>query len=191
MRDGSALMRSARLLVPATSGPLALVAAVAGATAALPATRERGECHRDAQPQGPLCGARRSGLNEYRGLYWSTSEALGPTLDALRQSHPELALFITEFGAEANRSGPATERGTHEFQADYLRYHLDVFAQRLYINGVQIWVLREFAVMPGWASGNPVPSPLFHRKGLVGLHGEPKPAFEEVAVVFRETSATR
>ena len=36
--------------------------------------------------------------------------------------------MITEFGAEANRSGPVTEKGTYEFQAEFLRYHLEVFA---------------------------------------------------------------
>ena len=36
--------------------------------------------------------------------------------------------MITEFGAEANRSGPVTEKGTYEFQADFLQYHLSVFA---------------------------------------------------------------
>ena len=31
---------------------------------------------------------------------------------------------ITEFGAEANRNGPVTEKGTYQFQADFLKYHL-------------------------------------------------------------------
>ena len=34
------------------------------------------------------------------------------------------ALFVTEFGAEANRSGPVGEKGTFEFQRDFLAYHL-------------------------------------------------------------------
>jgi beta-glucuronidase len=132
------------------------------------------------------------GVNEYFGWYGSTPrEALGSNLDALRDTYPELALFVTEFGAEANRSGPITEPGTYEFQADFIRDHLEAMAQKPYLNGVQLWALREFAVMPGWAGGNPVPSPPFHRKGLVGLHGELKPAFEEVAAMFRKTPPTR
>jgi beta-glucuronidase len=131
------------------------------------------------------------GVNEYFGWYWSTRETLGPNLDALRRAHSDLALFITEFGAEANRSGSITEQGTYEFQADFLRYHLRVMGQREYLNGVQVWALREFAVMPGWSGGNPTPSPPFHRKGLVGLYGELKPAFEKVAALFRRTPATR
>jgi beta-glucuronidase len=131
------------------------------------------------------------GVNEYFGWYWSSREVLGPNLDALRSAHPELALFVTEFGAEANRSGPITELGTYEFQSDFLRYHLGVIGQRDYINGVQVWALREFAVMPGWNGGNPNPSPPFHTKGLVGLKGELKPAFEQVAKLFRGTPATR
>jgi beta-glucuronidase len=130
------------------------------------------------------------GVNEYFGWYWASRETLGPNLDALRQTHPDLALFVTEFGAEANRSGPISERGTYEFQADFLRYHLGVIAQKPYINGLQVWALREFAVMPGWSGGNPIPSPPFHRKGLVGLNGELKPAFDQVAALFRRTPAT-
>jgi beta-glucuronidase len=132
------------------------------------------------------------GVNEYYGWYWPwTRERLGPDLDALKQTYPALALFITEFGAEANRDGPVDEKGTYAFQADLLRYHLGVIDQKPYINGAQVWALREFAVMPGWDGGNPIPSAPFHRKGLVGLHGELKPAFAEVAALFHRTRATR
>jgi beta-glucuronidase len=131
------------------------------------------------------------GINEYFGWYFSTREAFGPTLDTLKQTYPELAFFITEIGAEANRSGPINEKGTYEFQSDFLRYHLGEIAQRPYVNGAQIWALREFAVAPGWAGGNPSPSPPFHKKGLVTLTGRLKPAFEEVARLFRRTPATR
>jgi beta-glucuronidase len=131
------------------------------------------------------------GVNEYFGWYWFPREKLGPDLDALHATHPDLALFITEFGAEANRSGPITELGTYEFQSDFLRYHLGVMAQKPYLGGVQVWALREFAVMPGWSGGNPIPSPPFHRKGLVGVNGELKPAFDQVARLFRRTPATR
>jgi beta-glucuronidase len=70
------------------------------------------------------------GVNEYFGWYFSTREVFGPTLDALKQTYPDLAFFITELGAEANRAGPIGEKGTYDFQADFLRYHLDAIAQR-------------------------------------------------------------
>jgi beta-glucuronidase len=131
------------------------------------------------------------GVNQYFGWTYSSVEQLGTSLDALRATYPDLAMFITEFGAEANRSGAVSERGTYEFQADFLRRQLAVIAQKPYISGAQIWALREFAVIPGWDGGNPSPSPPFHRKGLVGLRGELKPAFGQVAALFGRTLATR
>jgi beta-glucuronidase len=131
------------------------------------------------------------GINEYFGWTYSTVEAFGPSLDALRNSYPHQALFITEFGAEANRHGAADEKGTYEFQANYLLAQLTVIASKPYINGALIWALREFAVAPGWSGGNPIPSPPFHKKGLVDLYGTPKPAFSQVAAIFRATPSTR
>jgi beta-glucuronidase len=131
------------------------------------------------------------GVNEYFGWYYSTIEALGPNLDALKRAYPALGLIVTEFGAEANRDGAPGEMGTYQFQTAFLRSHLDVIARRPYIGGALIWALREFAVKPGYDGGNPIPSPPFHKKGLVGLNGELKPAFHEVAGLYRRTHATR
>ena len=52
-----------------------------------------------------------------------------PYLDRLHDDYPRQALFVTEFGAEANQAGAATEKGTFDFQAEFLDYHLRVFAQ--------------------------------------------------------------
>ena len=43
----------------------------------------------------------------------------------MREYYPELALFVTEFGAEANRSGPADRKGTYAFQRDLIRHHVE------------------------------------------------------------------
>ena len=45
--------------------------------------------------------------------------ALAPYLDRLHDDYPRQALFVTEFGAEANRAGAATEKGTFDFQAEF------------------------------------------------------------------------
>jgi beta-glucuronidase len=97
---------------------------------------------------------------------------------------------MTEFGAEANRHGAVEQRGTYEFQTAFLLRQLDVIGRKPYISGAQVWALREFAVTPGWSGGNPMPSPPFHKKGLVTLNGEPKPAFGQVAALYRGTPAT-
>ncbi|MDP9386262.1 MAG: hypothetical protein M3P50_13745 [Actinomycetota bacterium] len=117
------------------------------------------------------------GLNEYFGWYSAQTADLSPYLDAMRACYPEQALMITEFGAEANRSGPVTEKGTYEFQSAWTGAHLGVFASKPYLSGVSYWALNEFKVRPGWAGGNPLPDPPMHRKGLISYLGRPKPAY--------------
>jgi beta-glucuronidase len=137
------------------------------------------------------------GINDYFGWYPGPNgttidrENLGPYLDRLHSAYPDQALFITEFGAEANRSGPLDEKGTYAFQRDFLRYHLDVFDARPFINGALVWILRDFRVKPGWEGGNPKPEPPVNFKGLVTQDGATKPAFDELARLFRATRQVR
>src|SRR5829696_7126583 len=73
------------------------------------------------------------GVNEYFGWYRSvrddlvrgpsTLEELGPFLDTVHAANPDLPLVITEFGAEASRSGSAEQRGTYEFQREFVLSH--------------------------------------------------------------------
>jgi beta-glucuronidase len=72
------------------------------------------------------------------------------------------------------------EKGTFEFQSDFLSYHLGVFAQKPYLNGALIWILRDFRVKPLYDGGNPIPNPPLNQKGLVDDSGRRKPAFELV-----------
>ena len=95
------------------------------------------------------------------------------------------ALFVTEFGAEANRSGLPTEKGTFEFQRDFLDFHLNVFGQMDFLNGALVWILRDFRVKPGYDGGNPQPDPPYNTKGLVDETGARKPAFDAVRRLFR------
>ena len=52
---------------------------------------------------------------------------LRPFLRLMHDYYPHSALFVTEFGAEANRDGPIDEKGTYDFQQDLLDYHLDAY----------------------------------------------------------------
>ncbi len=67
------------------------------------------------------------GVNLYFGWYSgrlgeiSDRTELGDYLDALHRCYPNKALFATEWGAEANRDGPADEKGTYAFQAQWAR----------------------------------------------------------------------
>ncbi|MGI8622447.1 MAG: glycoside hydrolase family 2 protein, partial [Solirubrobacteraceae bacterium] len=130
------------------------------------------------------------GLNEYYGWYPGPDGlmfdrfALSDYLDRARACYPRQALVVSEFGAEANREGPAEEKGTYAFQRDFVRFHLDVLASKPWLSGALYWALNEFRVRPGWDGGNPRPSPPVHQKGLVTYDRQRKPAWEDVRRAF-------
>ena len=90
------------------------------------------------------------GVNDYFGWYAGPQgsiddrSGLSSYLARLHDDYRNQALFVTEFGAEAARAGPVTEKGTYDFQQDFLSYHLDVFAQKPFLNGALVWILRDF-----------------------------------------------
>ena len=101
------------------------------------------------------------GVNEYFGWYASyradlvreptTTDELSGYLDKVHAANPDLPLMITEFGAEAVRSGPVDQRGSLEFQSRYVRDHLRIHASKRYVAGSIHWALRDFRVDPTWA----------------------------------------
>jgi beta-glucuronidase len=131
------------------------------------------------------------GVNDYFGWYSGPLDsivdrnALAPYLQRLHDDYPRQALFVTEFGAEASRPGLATEKGTFEFQRDFLGFHLDVIGKMDFLNGALVWILRDFRVKPGYDGGNPQPTPPYNTKGLVDQTGARKPAFDIVRQLFR------
>ncbi len=137
------------------------------------------------------------GINDYFGWYngprgtIADRAQLSGYLNRLHSDYPNQALVITEFGAEANRNGPVTEKGTYQFQAEFLQYHLDVFSQKPFVSGALIWNLRDFRVKPGWAGGNPFPHPPVNEKGLLDDYGRRKPAFDAVRNVYLRTGPYR
>ena len=149
----------------------------------------------------PAAGCRRQygpldviGVNNYFGWYLGPGgqlidrNGLGPYLDQVRRCYPRKAIIVSEFGAEANRPGPVTEKGTFEFQQDFVRFHLAVYASKPWLSGALYWALREFRVRPGWAGGNPLPSPPFHKKGLLDFDGAKKPAWFDAQANFKATN---
>ncbi|HEY2600672.1 MAG TPA: glycoside hydrolase family 2 TIM barrel-domain containing protein [Thermoleophilaceae bacterium] len=130
------------------------------------------------------------GISEYVG--WYNNDALSkvrPLLDSVHRQLPGVALFATEFGAEANRSGPASQKGTYAFQSRWLDRQLTTIDNTPFLGGALVWLLRDYAVRPGWAGGNPRPSPPFSTKGLIDRHGRRKPAWKVVARHFAATRA--
>jgi beta-glucuronidase len=130
------------------------------------------------------------GLNDYFGWYdgeVANRDDLSPYLEKMRACHPTKALLVTEFGAEANRFGSPTEKGTYEFQQDFLKFHLGVFATKPWLSGAVYFPLREFRVRPGWDGGNPVPNPPLHQKAVLSYDGVAKPAYYDLQAAFRAT----
>jgi beta-glucuronidase len=134
------------------------------------------------------------GTNEYFGWYPGPGgklfdrNGLSSYLDQLRKCYPRQALVVSEFGAEANRSGPVEEKGTYEFQREFVRFHLGVFATKPWLSGAIYWALNEFRVKPDWEGGNPRPTPPLHQKGLLTYDGmQRKPAWTDVQQAFAAT----
>lgn len=133
------------------------------------------------------------GLNEYFGWYAGSGgsiadrDDLSAYLDEIHACYPKKALVVSEFGFEANRNGPVDEKGTFQNQADQVAYHLGVFATKPYLAGAVYWAFLDFRCNVGWAGGNPRPDSPFHRKGLLDLYGNPKPAFFVAQRSYRST----
>jgi hypothetical protein len=137
------------------------------------------------------------GINSYYGWYAGKADRstarladLAPFLRGMRADYPDQALVITEYGAEANQSGPASVKQTYAFQSDYIRRNLDIVDRLGFMGGAIYWTAREFAVKPHWDGGGhppPVQRDSIHRKGLISYDGKVKPAF---AVAQREFKAT-
>jgi len=127
------------------------------------------------------------GLNSYFGWYTGrTANSIAnfddwePTLQAIHRSYPSQGLVVTEFGAEASFHGPASQKGTYEFQSDYLSKSLDIVDRTPFLGGAIYWTLREFAVKPHWDGGASLPIAMrnsLHHKGLLAYDGTPKPAW--------------
>ena len=132
------------------------------------------------------------GFNSYFGWYPGRAatiadrEGLSPWLDSVRACYPTKAIMVTEHGAEANREGPAEERGTYGFQSEFYDYHNSVYATKPWLSGV-IGTLRSFRVRPGWMGGNPRPLTNWHEKGVIDFFDNPKPAYAVLQRWFRGT----
>jgi beta-glucuronidase len=137
------------------------------------------------------------GVNDYFGWYSGPHGSIADRtrlagfLNRLHSDYPHQAFVVTELGAEANRHGPVTEKGTYEFQSAFLDYHLRVLATKPFVNAAIVWALHDFRVRPGWTGGDPFPHPPVNEKGLIDDTGFRKPAFDVVRKIFRATPPFR
>lgn len=150
---------------------------------------------------GPYAPLDAIGLNQYFGWYPSSLAGLPPAtlddvsayLDDAHAAFPEHALFITEFGVEATRSGPPEQKGTFEFQSNWLRRQLRVQGSKRYLNGSLVWLLKDYRHHTKWLGGNDraYGTPPWNNKGLIDESGAIKPAFWVVRNAFRRTRQLR
>jgi beta-glucuronidase len=140
------------------------------------------------------------GVNDYFGWYRSvidnrpdlppsTTADLSSFLDQVHAANPDLPLVITEFGAEASRSGPVEQKGTYEFQRKFVLDHLAIHSSKRFVNGSIHWALRDFRVNQTWQGGAPdeYSTPPWHNKSLIEENNHRKPVFLAVAKIFRRT----
>jgi beta-glucuronidase len=140
------------------------------------------------------------GVNDYFGWYRSvidnrpdlpasTTPDLSGFLDQIHAANPDLPLVITEFGAEASRSGPVEQKGTYEFQRKFVLDHLAIHSSKRFVNGSIHWALRDFRVHQTWQGGAPdeYATPPWHNKSLIEENNHRKPVFLAVARQFRRT----
>jgi beta-glucuronidase len=131
------------------------------------------------------------GINDYFGWYPGPGgqlvdrNATGPYFDQMHSFYPRAALFVTEYGAEANHTGSVDEKGSYEFQTDWIQFQNQVFDQHPFINGAVTWILRDFKVRPGWDGGNPSPQPPYNQKGIADQLGNRKPVFDVLARIYK------
>jgi beta-glucuronidase len=141
------------------------------------------------------------GINSYFGWYpgkpgHSTADirSLAPYLAQMRAMYPNSGLVLTEFGAEATLTGPASEKQTFAFQSVYTQDVLDAVQAAPTLSGAIYWTLREFAIKPAWDGGAEIPGAdrdSIHHKGLITYDGRPKPAFDVLKKDIRATAVDR
>jgi len=145
-------------------------------------------CHTEYAPLDVI------GINDYFGWYPGPGGALADRtflseyLDGVRACYPRHAIMVTETGAEANRNGPVEEKGTYQFQQEYINYHYRIYAEKPWLSGALYWALKEFRVRPEWDGGNPRPSPPTHQKGVVAFDGTRKPGYFDLQRDFTQTN---
>src|SRR5439155_21075364 len=86
------------------------------------------------------------GINNYFGWYVGKPSHptgnfldLEPYLQKMHRRYPKTAMVMTEYGAEASADGPVTEKGTYEFQTDYINRVLDVVQRHDFMDGALYW----------------------------------------------------
>lgn len=86
--------------------------------------------------------------NHYYGWYAGDVSENGPWFDEFHKENPDVAVGLSEYGAEGNihlhSETPEVRDYTEEYQCVYHEGMLDMFATRPYIWGTYVWNMFEF-----------------------------------------------
>ena len=132
------------------------------------------------------------GINDYFGWFdaggGSNDDrfALSAYLDSVRACYPTQAIVISEFGFGADRNGPLEVRGTYPYQVNELAYALGVFASKTWLTAAMYFPMQDFAARPGYDGADPLGTPPWVDKGMLDQNGNEKPAFAEMAQLYRQ-----
>jgi hypothetical protein len=118
-------------------------------------------------------------------------------LRRVRRALPDKPLVIAEFGANGNARNRPGRPGSLLYQSRVLTRRIGFYARRDDVVGMLIWVLRDYAVSPGFRGGSlrtALPgvrlSEAFNEKGLYRFDGSAKPAVRAVRRAFARVDAT-
>lgn len=99
------------------------------------------------------------GYNLYYGWYVGDVEDNDKWFDDFHRDHPEVAIGLTEYGADSviTLQSPKPEKGdyTESYQAIYHEHMLEMFSKRPYIWGTYLWNMFEFAAAGRDEAGDP------------------------------------
>ena len=116
------------------------------------------------------------GFNLYFGWYYGKFASLGPALDKLHASFPGKALFVSEYGADADARLHSFEPERKDYSCGYaLLFHqnyLPVIMEKEYLAGAAVWNLNDF-----YSEERGFAVPHFNCKGLVTSDRTPKDSY--------------
>ncbi|WP_042460852.1 glycoside hydrolase family 2 protein [Neobacillus dielmonensis] len=88
------------------------------------------------------------GYNKYYGWYTGKSEDFGPWMDGFHQTNPNVALGISEYGAEGilqyHTNDPKVKDYSEEYHALYHETVWGIFSKRPYLWATYVWNMFDF-----------------------------------------------
>lgn len=116
------------------------------------------------------------GFNIYHGWYYSSFGKLSQAIDKLHDTFPGKALFISEYGADADPRLHSFEPECQDYSCEYaLLFHknyIPVILEKEYLCGAAVWNLADF-----YSEERGFAVPHFNCKGITASDRTPKDSY--------------